>query len=169
MKRARRVEASAELDMTPVMSLIVHLIPMLLLGVRFADFAHLPANGPVIPTAEAASRGRFQQQQVNVVSVRITPEGFVVGGVGDLDPVLPCRGGCAVDTYDYASLNRAMLEAKRLHPTEDRVVIAPAADVPFDVVVRVMDATREVSGERTAVVKLFSQPLLASPPPPEAP
>ncbi len=39
----------------------------------------------------------------------------------------------------------------------------------FDVVVRVMDATREVSGERTAVVKLFSQPLLASPPPPEAP
>jgi biopolymer transport protein ExbD len=162
-RRERRVDASAELDVTPVMSLIVHLIPMLLLSVRFASFGQLPASGPVVPTREAVSQGRFEQQSRQVVSVRVTPQGFVLGGVGDLDPRLPCKGACDVGTYDYEGLNVAMIEAKRLHPQEQRVVIAPEASVPFDVVVRVMDATRDASSAGGTRVSLFPQPLLASP------
>jgi len=162
-RRARRVDASAELDVTPVMSLIVHLIPMILLSVRFASFGQVPASGPVVPTREAASQGRFEEQSRQVVSVRITPEGFVLGGVGDLDPRLPCKGDCGLDTYDYEGLNLAMLEAKRLHPQEQRVVIAPEASVPFDVVVHVMDSTRDAASAGGARVSLFPQPLLASP------
>jgi biopolymer transport protein ExbD len=168
-RRSRRAETDAELDVTAVLSLIIHLIPMLLLGVRFATFAHLPASGPVVPTRETPEEGRVERQSKQVVSVRITDRGFVVGGAGDVDPLLPCRGDCAAETYDYAGLSQAMVEAKRLHPLEQRVVLAPEAAVPFDVVVRAMDATREVRSAKegtpgaTRTVSLFPQPLLAAP------
>ena len=159
----------AELDVTAVLSLIIHLIPLLLLGVRFATFAHLPASGPVVPTRETVDEGRVERQSKQVVSVRITGEGFVVGGAGDVDPVLPCKGDCAVDAYDYGALTQAMLEAKRLHPLEQRVVLAPDPDVAFDVVVRVMDATREARDTKAGAdgkvrtMPLFPEPLLAAP------
>ena len=168
-RRERRVETDAELDVTAVLSLIIHLIPMLLLGVRFATFAHLPAAGPVVPTRETQDDGRVERQSKQVVSVRITERGFVVGGAGDVDPVLPCRGECSPDAYDYDALTQAMLEAKRLHPLEQRVVLAPDPQVGFEVVVRVMDATREARDPKPGVdgkvrsVPLFPQPLLASP------
>jgi biopolymer transport protein ExbD len=133
--------------------------------VRFANFGQLPASGPVLPTKEAASRGRFEEQSRQVVSVRITAQGFVLGGVGDLDPRVACKGACDVATYDYEALGGAMVEAKRLHPEEQRVVIAPEAGVPFEVVVRVMDATRDAAGSGGKRVSLFPQPLLAGPPP----
>ena len=130
--------------------------------------AHVPASGPVVPTAEAASRGRFEQQAKEVVSVRVTDRGFVVGGAGDVDPLLPCKGGCTPESYDYAGLRQAMQSAKLLHPTEQRVVIAPEGPVPFEVIVKVMDATRDMAGDGGKRVPLFPQPLLASPPPKKA-
>ena len=159
----RRVQASSELDILPVMSLIVHLIPMLLLSVRFLTLSQVSAQGPVLPSSPAPSREAFEEQEQRVVSVVITPEGFVVGGSGAVDPRIPCVGPCSPDTYDYASLNRAMVAAKRLHPNESRVVLAPAPSVPYDVLVRVMEASRARTdgGE-----PLFPAPLIAAGAPP---
>jgi biopolymer transport protein ExbD len=155
----RRVDGTAELDMIPVMSLIVHLIPMLLLSVRFLTLAQVQSQGPVVPSSPAPSAEAFAEQAQRVVSVRITGEGFVVGGSPAADPRIPCVGACAPDTYDYAALNRAMVDAKRLHPEETRVVLAPEPTIAYDVMVRVMDATR-TSAEGGAA--LFSTPLIAA-------
>lgn len=156
---SRRVETTSELDVIPVMSLIVHLIPMLLLSVRFVSLSQMSAEGPVVPSSQAPSTDAFAEQEKRVVSVVITPEGFVVGGSDAADPRIPCLGACTPDTYDYASLNRAMVAAKRLHPTENRVVLAPAPTIPYDVLVRVMEAsrTRADGGE-----PLFPTPLIAA-------
>jgi biopolymer transport protein ExbD len=155
----RRVKETSELDVIPVMSLIVHLIPMLLLSVRFVSLSQMPAQGPVLPSSPAPSTEAFMEQEKRVVSVVITPEGFVVGGSDAADPRIPCIGACTPDTYDYASLNRSLVSAKRLHPTENRVVLAPGPTVPYDVLVRVMEASRARAdgGE-----PLFPTPLIAA-------
>lgn len=155
--RGRRVGDEAELDVIPVMSLIVHLIPMLLLSVRFQSLAQVESTQPLLPSAPAPSAEALAEQAREVVSVRITGEGFVVGGDGAADPRIPCLAPCAPDTYDYESLRRSMIAAKRAHPTETRVVLAPEPSVPYDVLVRVMDATR-ADGERP----LFPVPLIAA-------
>lgn len=157
--RPRRVSDTSELDVIPVMSLIVHLIPMLLLSVRFVSLSQLPVQGPVVPSSPAPSTDELAEQDKRVVSVVITSEGFIVGGSDAADPRIPCLGACKPDTYDYASLNRAMVSAKRLHPTESRVVLAPGPTVPYDVLVRVMEASRArvETGE-----PLFPTPLIAA-------
>lgn len=155
--RGRRVVEQAELDVIPIMSLIVHLIPMLLLSVRFLNLAQLESGGPLLPSREAPDRDALATQERKIVSVRITEQGFVVGGDGSADPRIPCRGACTPETYDYASLTRAMAAAKRIHPTESRVVLAPDPVVPYDVLIRVMDATR-ADGPRP----LFPTPLIAA-------
>lgn len=150
------------LDLTPILSLIVHLLPMLLILVRFRQLAEIQVSGPVIPTAPAPSEGAFAAQAERVVSVTVTKEGFVVGGAGEGDPRIPCQGTCSPETYDFEALSGVLREAKRLHPEEKRVVIAPAADVPYEIVVGVMDAARSWSegGEERP---LFADAILASP------
>jgi biopolymer transport protein ExbD len=159
-RRARQLEV-AELDMIPLMSLIVKLVPMLLLFVRFSSLSVVEAAGPVVPATPASSPGQLEEQDERVVSVRIDGEGFVVGGLPGGSARLPCSGPCAPDTFDYTGLTQAMAEAKRARPGESRVVIVPGGDVAYDVVVRVMDATRArktASGEEP----LFPVPLLAA-------
>lgn len=157
----RRVPTLAELDITPMMSLVMHLIPMLLLVIQFVSFAGVAAGGPVIPARPAGAPGELTLQEAEVVSVLVTGQGFVVGGAGRAEPRIPCAGTCAADTYDYAGLNAAMVAAKRLHPTETRVVIAPEPAIPYDVLIRVMDATR---ARRVGATEepLFPAPLLAA-------
>lgn len=155
----RRVDDTAELDLIPVMSLIVHLIPMLLLSVSFLTLTQMSAKGPVVPTAPAPSSAAYAEQEKQVVSVRITPQGFVVGGSDAADPRIPCTAACTPDTYDYASLNRSLIAAKRLHPTESRVVLAPDPSIPYDVLVRVMEASR---AHADGGAPLFPAPLIAA-------
>ena len=159
MARAR-LEELAELDMVPIMSLIVHLIPMLMLCVRFTLLAQLPTAGHILPSVPAASRQVFEAQEENVVSVRIAPLGFVVGGLGASESI-PCKVlPCTAESYDYARLTDLMAEAKQLHPNETRVVIAPEREVSYEVVILVMSATRErVSGAQHE--PLFPDALLA--------
>lgn len=138
------------------MSLIVHLIPMILLSVSFLKVTQIATDESVIPTEEAASAAEYSEQQEQVVSIRITPDGFVVGGT-EGEPRIACTGACTPDTYDYVGLLRAMVSAKRLHPTETRVVIAPVGEIPYEVVVRAMAAARGEEG------RLFPSPMLAAP------
>lgn len=143
------------LDLIPILSLVVHLVPMLLLSVRFLHVTQVDARGPVVSVMDAPDEGSLSEQQSKVVSVEITIEGFWVGGDPTLDPKIPCVGACTPETYDYAGLSRAMVGLKRVHPDERRVVIAPSRDVPFEVVARAMAAARGEKGE------LFSEPLMA--------
>jgi biopolymer transport protein ExbD len=157
MARRRHIP-DAELDLIPVLSLIVHIVPMLLLNVRFVELSSVPVGGPVVPTLDAPSPQVLEEQDKNLVSVRVEAEGFVVGGV-DGDPRVPCNGICGPGTYDYVGLRNRLQRAKQLQPAEQRVVIVPRKDTAFEVLVGVMDACRQDGTGQP----LFPQPLLAGP------
>jgi biopolymer transport protein ExbD len=163
-RRRARQPTVANVDLTAVLSVVVHLIPMLLLLVRFRQIAQLDASGGVVPALPAPSAVALAEQADRIVSVRITGQGFYVGGAGDTEPFLPCAGTCAAETYDYTRLAQTMLVAKDLHPDERRVVLVPSPEVPYDVVVDVIDAVRarDVGGKE---VPLFPVPLIAAPEP----
>lgn len=148
------------LDLIPMLSVVVHLVPMLLLSVRFMALSQIPARGPVISALEAPDAGSLADQSKRVVSVEIDESGFLVGGSVGLDPRIPCTAPCTASTYDMPALEQALRRLKDEHPDERRVVIAPSSTVPFEVVAAVMAAARSdwsTGKERV----LFPEPLLA--------
>ncbi len=153
MKRPRRLAVDAEIDTIPVLSVIVHLIPMLLLGVRFVQHAEVRAPDPLVRAQEGATAEETERQDREVVSVRVDADGFEVRGLPTGLATLACRGACAADTYDWAGLSARLGEARAAHRSE--VVIAPTPEVSWEVVARVMDDARAAGG--------FTRPLLATP------
>ncbi|HND32552.1 MAG TPA: biopolymer transporter ExbD [Myxococcota bacterium] len=153
---ARREIPPAELDLIPVLSLIVHLVPMLLLNVRFMDMAAVPVRGPVLPVVEAPAQEKIEEQEQKLVAIRIEAEGLVVEGA-DGDPRLSCGGPCTVANVDFAGLSVLLERAKARHRAERRVVIVPRKDSSFELLVRLMDTCRKDSSG----AELFPEPLLA--------
>ena len=157
---AKRFEVNAELDLIPVLSLIIHIVPMLLVCVRFLTVAQIEASGPVVPIRDAPDAQTLTEQEERVVSVRIGPRGFTVGGAGWADPDIACLGTCSEGGYDYVGLGRALADAHARLPDERRVVIAPSPDTPYEVMVRVLDVARE---DPTSGTPMFPTPLIAAP------
>lgn len=157
----RRVDTAAELDLIPVLSLVVHLIPMLLLAVRFTTLAQHTVDRSPVEATEAPSREKFEEQLDERLVVRITGDGLSVRGAGDGLLSLPCAGPCTPEAYDYRGLGDAMAVAKGLRPERRQVVIAPDPGVAYAVIVGVMDATRaRHDGNRE--IPLFPEPVLVT-------
>jgi hypothetical protein len=104
--------------------------------------------------------------------VGITYKGLFIAGVGGVltqtaeseesaskGPTIPllltdavCRDAMAknlpppVTCYDYDRLTREAIKIKDLYPQETKIIIYAQPDVPYEVLVRVMDATRDHDG-----------------------
>lgn len=157
--RKRRHPVGAEIDLTPVLSTIIHIIPIVLIAVRFVTMNEHVVDQAPIQASEAPSREKLEEQEGERVVVRIAATGFSVKGAADGETVIPCRAPCAPTDYDYARLGEALLAARQRHPKTEEVVVAPAPAVPYEVIIGVFDAaTHRKDGGKT--VPLFRDPVL---------
>lgn len=147
---ARRIRNAGELDLVPILNLMTLLIPFLLVASSFASLATLE------PRVEEVRTGELPPGALGL-AIAVTDEGWTVLGadealVGQDDgrgPTIPClRPGCpTADDYDAAELSRLLAAVKARHPREHQVVVLPEPQIPYDVLVRTMDASRELTGE----------------------
>lgn len=115
-----------------------------------------------------------QKKQLNL-TVGITYKGLFIAGVGGVlgqvageaaqeegeqkGPTIPlltadpiCREAASanvpppVKCYDYDRLSREMVKIKDQFPQETKIIIYAQPDVPYEVLVKVMDATRDQGG-----------------------
>lgn len=155
----RRTDASFELDLVPILSLIVHLLPMLLLVVRFVSLAEHPVSQPPAQATEAPSREKLDEQESERVVVRIGAGGFVVTGAGEGDLPIPCRAQpCTAGNYDYSALREALSRAKGSHPGIEQVLVVPEPSVTYAAIIGVFDVARGKKGDPP----LFADPVLVS-------
>ncbi len=91
------------------------------------------------------------------LSIMVDDEGLFIAGAdsvidpegeswveGERRPTIPCaEGGCAtVDDYDWPELARLLGLIKDEYPYELELIVVPASDVPYEVIVRLMDTAR---------------------------
>ncbi|MDP6386723.1 MAG: biopolymer transporter ExbD [Planctomycetota bacterium] len=146
-----RENKPAQLELMPVMNLVTILIPLLLMGATVVNLAVIDATLPAISDEKPPPDEKSLQ-----LTVAITDQGLgLKSGAGmleesaDLD--LPCdTQPCAVDGYDYRGLTDALVRIKDDHPEEQNLILLPEERVPYEVLVRVMDAAREDMDTRTA-------------------
>jgi len=154
-----RHPVGAEIDLIPVLSTIVHIIPIALIAVRFVTLHQHEVDVPPVEASEAPSRALLDAQDNERVVVRILSTGLVVRGSDDGEVSLPCVAPCEAGDYDYAGLNALMVRAKARHPSAKQVVVAPAADSSYETIIGVFDAVT-ATGTGKSRQPLFPEPVL---------
>jgi biopolymer transport protein ExbD len=132
-RRVRHKEA-AELNITAFMNLMVILVPFLLITAVFSRLAILELDLPGSDAQTAANDEPVFQLEITVRERSIE--------VGDRNAGLLSRIDNTDDGYDLAGLNGYLREVKQRFPDKANATLLLEQDIPYQVVVEVMDAVR---------------------------
>lgn len=142
---ARTLETES-LELLPVLNLVMLLIPMLLASAQLTHFGAIPASmasKTVDATETAATNDTIDAATPPVLSVAADADGLTLRLDAAILAALPCAGACVgVEAWDYDGLNRAAAAVKATHPGARAVALHPTEEVPYEALVRMMDAVR---------------------------
>ena len=162
-------EVDPQLNLAPIMNMVVILIPLLLLSIVFLKVGVINASAPQITPGKASDE--LPKEPLNL-TVSISSDGFGLATTGAVHPALP---GCpepgptvclakdvdldatfgvakrtgdaaalesALQAYDWKELYGELARIKEQHADETTINITADSDVPYAVIVRVMDVAR---------------------------
>jgi hypothetical protein len=129
------------------------LLPPLLLAGCCDEFLGRPLAPPTVgPITIPVAAPKAALEPSIDLWVEISPDGFTVGSPmavlaaedGGGGPTLACtEPGCpTADSYDYAGLTELLTRVKDEFPEERQLLVKADGNVDYEVVVRVLDATR---------------------------
>lgn len=152
MGKHKRLGHAEELNLIPIMNVVTILIPFLLMAAQFISLAVIDSTLPAISPTPTEPQDPEDEPPLNL-SVLITDEGYTVAGAeavlpseeGTEGPTIRCREtGCpTADSYDTRELTRLLGLIKDEYPDEENVILLPESGIPYEVLIRTMDATRE--------------------------
>lgn len=149
--RRRNVE-TAELNITAFMNLMVILVPFLLITAVFSRLAVLELNMP----SPSAQTSEDQEQKFNL---EVTIREDVIQ-VGDRRSGLLRSFAMREDGHDYVALGEFLQALKARFPDQTEATLLLEPDVPYDVLVQVMDTVRVAvlaGEEETLRAELFPE------------
>ena len=138
--RKHRQTEAAELNITAFMNLMVILVPFLLITAVFSRLAILELNLPSSGEQLANDEPVTMQLEVIVRADRLE--------VGDRNGGLLTRLPSGEEGYDYPGLTEYLKSVKATFPDKLDATILLEQDVPYDVLVQVMDAVRLFEDEQ---------------------
>ncbi|MEM8983799.1 MAG: biopolymer transporter ExbD [Pseudomonadota bacterium] len=133
-RRARRDIEAADLDITAFMNLMVILVPFLLITAVFSRLAILELNVP-------ASSSEPAEDQEETLQLEITVRESLIE-VGDRRGFVLARIENTTDGYDFERLSDKLKEIKDKNPDKTDATLLLEQEIPYDIVVQVMDKMR---------------------------
>jgi biopolymer transport protein ExbD len=156
--KVKEAEEMGELNIVPYLDILMNLIIFMILSMTgLASFGVLNVSAPNY--GGAPGPGSDEKPPV-VLSVLISKKGFFVAGTGAVLPgqaegEAPADGAGAPTipvkadgTFDYDALTNKMKELKGAFPTESKLILAADPDLPYEVLIGTMDATRETKDRK---------------------
>ena len=132
--RKRHRHEAVELNITAFMNLMVILVPFLLITAVFSQVAILELNLP-----SSNDQPGVEDPEAMVLEVIVRPTALEVGERNrGLLASLPLKA----DKYDYEGLQEYLKRVKAKYPEKVDASILLEPDIPYDVLVQVMDAVR---------------------------
>lgn len=145
-----------ELNLSPIMALLVILIPMLLAMFNFFEVKVQAVAAPKLGTGKT-SKTDPDKKPLNL-TVLISKQGFLIKQQDELTDaqekpiprdtfeieVVEATGTTTktVEDYDYPSLYTRLRAKKQRYPDETTINIAAEMDIPWHVIARTIDAAR---------------------------
>ena len=151
-KRRKSEELDMELDIRPVMNLMVVLIPLLLAGAEFVKFGVIeinlpPPQGPGVGKNKKLTHEKEKQKMLNLKLV-ITDQGITIGNdfgiLRDASGKGPTVGKTPDGKYDFAKLKAKLIELKKKiagqgFVDENRVIMTAEPQIEYQTIINVMD------------------------------
>jgi biopolymer transport protein ExbD len=140
----QKQESHFEINLAPMLDVIVSIIPMLLMSVVFLKVNMIEAQIPQIVSQIMEQNKKGPPKTTISLMVTAKDFKFVVNNNGKKQEI-------AVNgtngTYDYDHLYREALELKRKYPNIFKVEIKPQSSVPLDNIVQALDHIRKAKKE----------------------
>jgi len=130
----RHDDATAELNITAFMNLMVILVPFLLMTAVFSRLAILELNLPGSSTEPVDPQDQVFQLEIIVRSDKIE--------VGDRNQGLLGIYPKLDDGYDYDAVSEKIVQLKERYPDKTDASILLEQDIPYDALVQIMDIVR---------------------------
>lgn len=137
-------ESTFDLNLAPMMDMLVSIIPFMLLSATFMQIMLINIPLPA-PVAQALAQDRAKTERE--VSIRVNMDakvGFILE-VTDLNnksvkTAIPRSG----TEYDYKALHKKLVEVKQQFPKVFRLDLNPDEGVDYKSIVKVMDSSRDM-------------------------
>jgi len=158
-KRSSRSIEEIEINLTPVMNLMVVLIPLLLSSATYVKIGVIDLNlPPAVGTTVSQLDAPKETEKKLDLAITITNEGFyisssmeIIRGTNKIGPSIPLTED---RTYDFKKLSEKLYEIKKQslnkYSDTENVVIQAAPEVRYQLLIDTMDAAREctVNGQK---------------------
>jgi len=148
-----RVEDSTfELNLAPMLDIIVSIVPMLLMSLAFVHVSMIETPVPqAVEKAIAAQNDKKDQVSVTLHVSKQSGFRFAVVDKGATKETVVAMKG---DKLDLEGLHKETLTLKQSYPDVFRIELNPSEDVALDDIVKVMDEVRNVAkGEAKVTFK----------------
>lgn len=159
MARKRSVEEQfEEINIMPLMNIIMLLIPFLIMSAEFIRLGVINVSAPKMNTGEPQqSEPEKDKKKPLNLTISVTSRGFTLITRGskisqgcDMSPQAMQDPQKKLPTirkieekYDYKQLQECLHKIKKLFPDERRVIIMSEPKIQYNVVVEIMDHSRE--------------------------
>lgn len=145
MRRAKKIKvdynSEFELDLAPLLAVMVKLVPVLLLSSAFVQMMVIETELPQV-VSQAIQRQDDQKNPTTVALEVDSKEGIRIviteKGQEKVETVALKSG-----TYDLETLHNKLVAVKKLHPEIFKMEISPDDKVAYDDIVKIMDAARQ--------------------------
>jgi biopolymer transport protein ExbD len=145
----RRASPIADLDVTAFINLMVVLVAFFLSSVTYFQFSALNLK---IPPSIQNAPNPSEALNLEVIIRKNALE------VGDRKIGLISRIEKRGDSYDFKALNNLLKQIKTRFPDKTDATILSEADIPYDILIKTMDATRNytiVTPNKISYAELF--------------
>lgn len=139
--RSRVDDSTFDLNLAPMLDIIVSIVPMLLLSVVFVEIMMIETPLPQ-PVSELVEKQR-EEKTVTFNLIISKKEGyrFVIDDKGKkVEFAVPLKG----KDLDGDALNARAYEIKKLYPQYFRLELKPDPDVKLNEIVKTMDELRKI-------------------------
>ncbi len=153
MPRKRIADEFEEINIMPLMNIIMLLIPFLILSVEFFKFGVINVSAPKLASGESSQSepNKNNKPKLNL-TVSVTKKGFTILTRGTKitqgckldhtgEPKLPTIPKIK-DKYDFKALHSCLLEIKKPVQDEKRIIIMSEPTIKYETIVDVMDYSR---------------------------
>ncbi len=120
------------------MNLFMVLIPFLLLTAVFARTTIIDLR---LPQESMAESDKKEVTSDEVLTISVTDSGLYFSGLGKSTPPVKKKD----NEYDFELLTKRLEKIKDEHPEKEEVILLFSPDAPYELIIRMMDATRETS------------------------
>ena len=168
-ERRKGVSLEMELDIKPVMNLMVVLIPLLLAGVEMVKLSIVEIDLPPTQSGGAGAdqeKPEQEREQRLGLTIAITQDGFtltspsgIMSGEEGEGPTIPLN---EEQEFDYDRLVEKLTEIKKLildkkFKDKDSAIITAATDIEYQVIIFVLDALQSYIDDEGNIQPLFPQ------------